>query len=174
MENKAKEKGKGLSTNQKIMIGGFAVLIVVVAVAGYLIYQKLNQNTIPAAGGNLIVDENNLGDIDDLLTESVEDGMFEVNMSTTWLFPDGKSAASDAYLANGAANRYPLTFEIVLNEETIFSSSVIPVGKQIKDIILDKALAAGTYDAVCMYHLWKEDGTENSSFGVGIKLVVEN
>lgn len=176
MSENTKAKKKGLSTNQKIAIVGFSVILVVLVVIGVLIYQKLSTQQEPApvtTNGNLVLDESNLGDIDDILTETVADGMFEVNMNTSWSFSDGKSASSDAYVANGLANRYPITFEILLNgEENIYTSTLIPVGKQIKDIILEKDLEPGSYDAVCMYHLWDEDGEENSSLGVNVRITV--
>lgn len=172
--NETEEKNKGLTTNQKILIGGFAAIAVVIVIAGFFLYRALNNHEEPvvsSAGGNLVVDESNLTEIEDMLSEAVQDGMFEVNMSTTWNFPDGKSASSDAFLANGTANHYPLTFEVLLDgEEVVYSSTVIPVGNQIKEIKLDKELTAGSYKAVCLYHLWKEDGTENSTFGVDITL----
>lgn len=172
--NGTEEMNKGLTTNQKILIGGFAIVVIVVAIVGFFLYRAFSNRQEPAtssAGGNLVVDESNLSEIENMLSEAVEDGMFEVNMSTTWNFPDGKSASTDAYLANGTANHYPISFDVVLNgEEVVYSSTVIPVGNQIKEIKLDKELTAGTYEAVCLYHLWKEDGTENSTFGVNITL----
>ena len=101
------------------------------------------------------------------------EGMFEVNMNTIWTFPNGESASADAYIANGHANKLPISFEIIVDEEVVYTSTVIPVGNQIKDIVLDKPLDAGSYNAVCMYYLWNEDGTENSNFGVNIQLVVK-
>lgn len=165
---------KGLTTSQKIMIAGFAVLILVIASASVIIYKAL-QKPAETAAGNLIVDESNLSTIGQQLEESIQDGMFEVNMNTTWTFPDALSPSGDAYIANSTANHYPISFDILLGEEQeiIYSSSVIPVGSQIKEIKLDKELEPGTYSAICFYHLWKEDGTENSTFGVNISLVVE-
>lgn len=173
MEEQNNGKKKGLSTNQIIIIIGFVCLIAVIAAAGFLILQKLNTQPAPAVqqSGNLVIDENNLQEVEDALIQEVADGMFEVNMNTEWSFPNGESASTDAYIANGVSNHYPISFEILINDtEVVYSSTVIPVGKQIKEIKLDTPLEAGTYNAVCYYHLWKEDGTENSSFGVNITL----
>lgn len=176
MEGKDEKATKGLNKTQIILIVGFVALIAAVGVGAYFIIR--NQNNAPAGApgadtGNLVVDESNLTSVGQDLQSSVDDGMFEVSMNTIWNFPDGESASSDAYVANASGNHYPITFDILINEtETIYSSTVIPVGNRIKEIKLDKDLGAGTYEAVCQYHLWKEDGTENSQFGVNITLNV--
>lgn len=175
MTSENEKKSSSLSVNQKIMIGGFAAVILVIIVVGVVILTQKKDNSTPLpAGTNFVVDESNLETIQNQMKELVEDGMYEMSMSTNWVFPDGESAASDFYLANPSSNHYPITFEILLNgEEVIYSSSLIPVGKQLGELKLDKDLEAGSYDAVCMYHLWKEDGTENSTFGVNIRISVE-
>lgn len=168
------EKG-GMTTNQKIMICGFTLLIIVIVVAAVFIYKSLNKEEPPAATGNLVIDESNLAEVTDQMAESVKDGMFEVNMNTTWNFPSAKEASADAFVANSNSNHYPISFEILLGDEkeVIYTSTVIPVGNQIKEIKLEKELEPGSYDVVCFYRLWKEDGTENSSFGVNITLNIE-
>lgn len=171
-------KKQGLNTTQIILIVGFLLLLIAVGAATFFIIksQKQNSGTVPqppVTGGNLVVDESNLEDIEKILTDSVADGMFEINMNAIWNFPDGKSASTDAYVANSHANHYSFTFEILLDgTEVIYSSSLVPVGSRIKEIALDKELEAGTYDAVCMYHLWTEDGVEDSSCGVNITINV--
>lgn len=167
---------KGIGTTQIILIIGFLVLIVTIVVAAVFIYKSMQKPVETTNNnGNLVVDESNLSDIEEQLKSSVQDSMFELNMNTIWTFPDAKSASTDAVVTNSAANHYDISFEILLGEEeeVIFTSTVIPVGKQIKEIILDKELAPGTYDAVCNYHLWKEDGSENSTFGVNVKLIIK-
>ncbi len=163
-------KKGGLNTTQKILIIGFICILAAIGAVAYFLLKK----EAPAAettGNSLLVDDSNLDDIGNQMAEAVADGMFEVNMNTIWNFPDSKSPSADAYVANGSANRYPVSFEILLDgTEQIYASPVIPVGKQIKEIKLEKELSAGTYEAVCMYHLWAEDGTENSSFGVNVTL----
>ncbi len=154
-----------ISRTQKILITGIVCIILAIGLVAFLIFRK------DYSGGNLVIDDSNLEDVENELTETVKDGMFEVNMNTTWNFPNGASASSDAYVANGNANTHPISFEILLDgTEVIYSSTVIPVGKQIKEIILDKKLTAGTYQAVCMYHLLNEDGSESSSCGINIAL----
>lgn len=170
------QKKKVLNTTQLIIIICFVLLIAAIGIAAFFIIKaqkeySLADESIP--GGNLIVDESNLAEVDAYLSDSVATGMFEVSMNTIWSFPDGKSASTDAYVANSPSNHFPITFEILLdNSDMIYSSTVIPVGNRIKDIVLERDLDAGTYPAVCMYHLWNEDGTEDSSFGVNVTINV--
>lgn len=175
------EKGKQENTHsntQIILIVGFVAVIAVICVIGYLIYSSLNKAgaEMPTVGGNsnLVIDESNLAEVEELITQAAAEGTFELNMNTIWNFPDGKSPSSDAYVANGKANSRPVSFEIMVNDtELVYSSTVIPVGSRIKEIKLDTELPAGEYSATCIYHLWNEDGTENSSFGVGIVLNIK-
>ena len=164
------EKKQGKNTKNRIVmiIGGLIILLLVGVIAVLLLKPEETTDN----KGNLLVDESNLEDVTNAMGDAVADGMFEVNMSTSWSFPDGASASTNAVIANGTANHYPITFEVILDGEIIYTSPVIPVGKQIKEVILEKDLDAGTYHAICQYHLWKEDGTENSSFGVNIQLYV--
>lgn len=164
---------KKLDTTQIILIVGIVCILIAICVVGYFLINGINGKKEDTTNtGSLIIDESNLEDVKNQLEESVEKGMFEVNMNTVWTFPNGEAASSDAYVANGNANTLPISFDVLLNDEVIYSSTVIPVGSRIKEIKLDKALPAGSYNAVCMYHLWNEDGTESSSFGVNIQIAV--
>lgn len=154
-----------------ILIVGFLLIIVAIGVVGYFVMQPKPQEETKK--GALVVDESNLDEIQEMFAEPVDDGLFEVNMNTVWYFQNGTSASRNAYLANGEANHLPLSFEIIVEEEVIYSSTVIPVGNKIKEIILDKELPKGQYAARCQYYLWNEDGTENSNFGVNLTLIIE-
>lgn len=163
MEESVKEKA---NNKRKILIIVCICLILIIGAFAYFFLNKEKE-------GGLVIDDSNLDDVEEQLTDSVADGMFEINMNTVWHFPNGKSASSDAYVANGGANRHPISFEVLLDgKEQVYSSTVIPLGKQIKEIVLEKELEAGDYNAVCFYHLWNEDGTESSSCGVDIILSV--
>lgn len=170
--NTDKEAKASKSSKTVLIIGIVLILVAVAAIAICIhIMNGGNDNTEPV--GNLVIDESNLEDAASTLDQMVQDGMFEVKMNSTWHFPDGKSASSNAYLANVANNNAPIYFEVILDDGTVaYKSTVIPVGSQIKTIKLDKALANGSYSAVCQYHLLNDDGSEISSFGVNIDLEI--
>lgn len=162
-----KNKGKVL------MIILFIGMLSTIGVLAYMVLNPKEATVQQEQQGSLLIDESNLEEVTDSISEAVKDGMFEVNMSTDWNFQNGEAASTNAVVANGIANKYPISFDVILDDEVIYTSTIIPVGKQIKEIILDKELDKGTYNAVCLYHLWNEDGTQNSEFGVKIRLIIE-
>jgi hypothetical protein len=101
---------------------------------------------------------------------------YRVKMSATWTFNDGASASNDAYVENAQTNETPVYFDLILNDsgETVLESPVIPIGASMRDIKLDKALEAGTYPAVMVYHLLDENQNTLSTVRMGVTLVIEN
>lgn len=121
------------------------------------------------------VDESNLDDIMSDMSDKVEDGMFECMMSTTWTFEDAASASSNSYVANVESNRHAFYFDVYeeQTDELLYSSPIVPVGSEIRDIKLDKELSAGDYDAVVMYTLVNEDYEEVSTVGFNVTISVQ-
>ncbi len=171
-------KSSKLTTNQKIMIGGFAGTAVAVAVAAAVIVSALNKETPPeTSGGSLVVNEANLAEIDKELDAIVDDGMFMTDMNVDWTFPDGGSVSTDAYVGNMANNNYPFYFELVDSGsgEIVYTSDVVPPGYSLKEIKLDKDLDAGVYPMVCNYSLVNdESGEVVSSVGVAVTVHILN
>lgn len=170
---------QGLTTNQKILIGGFAALIIVVVIAVIVIASILNKPAPepPLTGGNLLINEDNLAEIDEELKMNVEKGMFMTDMSIDWSFPNGKSASSDARVANSANNNQPISFDLIRSDtnEVIYTSDVIPVGYSIKEIKLDTDLPAGVYPMLCNYHLLDEETGETiSSVAINVTVRILN
>lgn len=155
---------KKLSNTQKIIIAGLSVIAIIIVIIGIVIINKKPADTSPKDnnGGNFVIDNGNLDALTDLMESNVSEGMFECNMTTTWNFPNGKTASTDAYVANANTNSKPIYFEVVLinSNETVFTSDLIPVGKKIKTIKLDTNLSKGVYNAKCVYHLMdkQDDG----------------
>ena len=170
------KKEKKQKKNSLGIILGICIIFIVLLIAaiGVLFFKLNTKEAVSQGNGNYVIDESNLMEIEEQLTSSVDDGMFEVNMNTTWRFEAGNPVSTNAFVANGGSNRYPVTIEVILEDGgTIYTSSLIPVGNQLKEIKLEKPLEKGTYNGICTYHLWKEDGEERSSMGVNITLVVE-
>ena len=121
------------------------------------------------------VNESNVDDIMSEMSEKVEDGMFECMMSTTWTFEDAASASPNSYVANVENNRHALYFDVYEDQtgELLYSSPILPVGSEIRDIKLDKELSAGDYDALVMYTLVNEAYEEVSTVGFRIKISVK-
>lgn len=100
--------------------------------------------------------------------------MFECSMTTSWVFEDGKSESPNAYVANVENNLHTIYFDVYnsATDELLYSSPMLPVGTEIKNIKLDKELQKGEYDAVVMYTLVNEENEEVSSVGFNITISV--
>jgi methionine-rich copper-binding protein CopC len=166
-------KPAGLTTKRIILILGILVIVCAAAVAAFVLTREKPPETVATR----VIDESNLEEINAEIEEKVAKGMFETHMTTTWTFPDGKSPSSDAIMGNSPNNNYPFWFEVSLrgSEEIVYSSSLLPVGSEIAEIVLEKDLDAGTYAALLTIHMVEEDGAEvESNMGFNITLIIEN
>jgi hypothetical protein len=166
-------KPSGLTTKHIILILGILVVVCAAVVAAIV----LTREAPPAQTGARVIDESNIEEITAEIEEKVAKGMFETHMTTIWTFPDGASPSSDAVMGNSPNNNYPFWFELSLYStgEVVYSSSLLPVGSQIAEIVLEKDLDAGTYDTLLTIHMVEEDGAEvESNMGFNITLIVEN
>jgi len=160
------------------------VIIALVAVIAFLLGKGKGDDTSDGAPREVansirtVVDEDNAQDIVEQMREEVAEGMFECQMSMKWTFPDGKSESKDAYVANSVNNTHPICFDVYMkdSEELLYSSPVLPVGTDLKNIKLDKELPAGEYKATVMYTLLKdtESQEEISSAGFVITITIQN
>jgi len=168
-----KKNKKELTTKHVVLILG---IVAIIAAAAVIIVHLLRQKTQDAPKSNVvgIVTEENVKEINESIKDKVAKGMFETHMNTTWHFPDGKSASSNAVMGNASSNNYPFWFTIALADgEIVFTSGIIPVGSEIAEIILDKELEAGRYDASVSINMVEEDGTPvESNMGINVTLVI--
>ncbi len=188
-------KSKKLSV-QTILIFGFLVLIVVAVGFGFYIMKEIQKqnaalllaqqqeqvavvqplaNPETAAGKGFVLDENNLEAVMDQVQAEIDDGMFTANMSTIWTFKDAADPAIDAFLANDESNTKPFAIELTLDEtgESLFTSTIIPVGKQMKEIKLSRDLAMGTYPATVTYNLLDKNNKVVGTFAVAVTIAVQ-
>lgn len=120
------------------------------------------------------VDNDSAENIVSDMAEQVAEGMFRCTMTGTWTFEDSDSVSPNAYVANAADNRHTFYFDVYLQgtDEVIYSSPLLPVGSEFREIKLDKELEAGDYEAVVMYTLVDENYEEVSSAGFTITISV--
>ena len=87
---------------------------------------------------NVLVDEDDTENmVNDLLNkERVAPGRYQVAMSTTWTFENGKSTSKDAYVANVEQNTNAVYFDLVRSDtdEIILASPIIPLGMKMDKI----------------------------------------
>lgn len=142
------------------------VLLVVIAIIILLLLRQKGKDS-----RGFVTEENA-----DSIVEEMDQGMFECKMTTSWTFEDSDSPSSDAYVANAEGNLHTLYFDVYESstDKLLYSSPLVPVGSDIRNIKLDKKLDAGEYDAVVMYTLVDDDEEELSSVGFNITISVRN
>ena len=126
---------------------------------------------------NTIVTPDNVDEVlaDMAASDKVEQGTYEVTMNTSWDFPTGDSASSNAYVENATTNNNDVYFSVVRSDtgETIFESPTIPVGSHIEDITLDSNLDAGEYACILTYHMLDKSGKETSTLDINLNITVD-
>ena len=156
-----------------ITIIAFVVLCIALIVCIVLLLQSREGKKELDRG---FVDESNTDTVMDEMGDKVAEGMFECNMSTSWVFEDGKSESPNARVANVENNLHTLYFDVydTSTNELLYSSPMLPVGTEINNIKLEKELSKGEYDAVVMYTLVDENNEEVSTVGFNITISVNN
>lgn len=166
-----------------MIIIAFAVLLVALAVCIMLLLLKKDDSTaaeVPersAASKALergFVDEESAGDIMAEMADKVAEGMFECRMTTTWSFEDADAVSPNAYVANVESNLHTIYFDVYdqSTDELLYSSPMLSVGSELREVKLEKKLPAGDYDAVVIYTLVDEDYEEVSTVGFNITISV--
>ena len=150
-----------------------SIAAVVLVVSGVLLSSIFDGGNKP----NVVVTPDN---IQDMIAERDENervpiGSYEVNMNTTWTFPDSHSASTDAYIGNSINNQCTVFFTIALkgSEDDFYTSPYIPVGSKMENVTLDCDFAAGTYDTILTYHLVDSEYKEMSRVSVALEIIIE-
>ena len=175
-KDKASQKINGSTPKTRnrrpVLLIGIAAVVIV---AGGILFGSMFGNKEKP---NLVVTPDN---VEDMIEEIRDDertpiGSFEVNMNTTWTFPDSHSASTDAYIANSVYNTNTVYFTITLrgSDEVIYTSPYIPVGSKMENVTLNCNWKAGTYDTVLTYHLVDGAYADISKVSVALEIIIEN
>lgn len=165
--------GKKSSTKVVIIIAVVIILILI----GVILYLLLRRGT--DSDYNMVVTPDNVEEIMSLMSDEQRTpiGSYQVTMNTSWVFPDGQSASTNAQVENSVYNQNTVYFTIALasDEDTdIYRSPYLMVGSHLDNIKLDTVLDAGTYDSVLTYHLVDDDYEEVSTVSVALTLTIDN
>lgn len=164
MEQEKKSKKKTLHILLMVM------LLAIIVVLGIIIYKLLNKEEEPVTrlpSEELVVDEPE---------EAVNSGVFTTDMNMVWTFPKGKLVSKDAVVGNSSINVYDAYFDLYLEDEKetlLYSSPIIPVGKRLGKLKLDKGLPTGEYEALCTFHLVDDDEKEVDNVTFYVTLIFE-
>ncbi|MCI8666610.1 MAG: hypothetical protein HFG82_08065 [Dorea sp.] len=161
-----------MKNQKKITVVAFVVLCIALVVCIVLLLTKSKDDSKELDRG--FVDETNTDTVMEDMGDKVAEGMFECNMTTSWVFEDGKSESPNAYVANVENNLHTIYFDVydTATEEVLYSSPMLPVGTELRNIKLEKELPKGEYDAVVMYTLVNEKNEEVSTVGFNITISV--
>ena len=151
------------------------ILLLVIGILGVVIYRLANKPAEPVRmerdiSEGLVVD----GGSDRKASEAT----FTTDMNMIWTFPSGSAVSDNAQIGNSESNLYDCYFEVYLEDEEqtlLYSSPVLPVGKQLDQLKLNQALPDGAYDAICTYHILDDEDPETElgtvSFRVSLMFV---
>ena len=157
-----------------IVIGAFLAIVFLVLI-GIIIYLLNNADKNRT---NRVVKVVNVEEIQEQLSpeDYVPTGAYKVNMNTNWVFPDGNSPSSNAYISNDAENLNTVYFTITPASDPdmiLYTSPMLTPGSKLNDITLDKPLSVGIYQAILTYHLVDDDEQEISTVAVNLTISVD-
>ena len=164
------------SLTKAVIVVGSLVIVALVGVIVALV-MNLNRSTPPEEElpqRSYVVDDENAQEVMDQITAApfALPQYYDVRMSTVWDFPDGASPSSNAYVENVTENSNDVYFDVELSDtgEIVYESPVIPLGKHLQNIKLDKDLDPGHYDGVVIYHLVDEQQKTLSTVRMAIEI----
>lgn len=162
-----------------IIIGLLILVIILLVTITILFAKKGGEESQSEPKRDILVTEENVDKlIKDLEEEAnkVLPGTYEVCMTNKWTFETASSESENMYVENSNANTNDVYFDLILKdtEEIIYSSPVIPVGKSMSKLKLEKELEPGTYNAIVNYHLLDKEQNELSTLAMNIVLTILN
>lgn len=171
-ETNSSQTKKATSTNIILIVGIVVILAAVAVVAYFLLRPEIVDDNDEI--GSFVLNEDNY---EELMNREEEEptGPFNMIMNMEWNFPAADKASSNAYVANSEENKKPFYLELTLEDtdELIYTSSVVPVGKKLKEVVLDKQdLEPGRYVTVCKYNFInsKDEVDDYVNFNVVINI----
>lgn len=174
--NQARKKGRKGKEGNKKTIGIIVLIVVILILVGVIVFLLLRKPEKERR--NVVVTPDNVEEVIAQMAdeEFVEPGYYTVTMNYDWHFAAGDAVSSDAYVENITENTNAVYFDLFLasdEENALYKSPVIPVGSSLRDIALDTALDAGTYDCVVVYHLVDEEQNTISTLRVTVTVIIE-
>ncbi len=185
--NQTGSSGSGKAGKKIFVILGVVAAVVIIVLAGIIIYLVTNKDKEPAAIGTsaepkeereVLVTEENVKEVVEQMEaqEYVPPGYYTITQNYEWHFPKGSETSTDAHVENVPENTNDVYFDLFLSdndEEPIYQSPVIPLGAVLEDFKLDTELSAGSYDCIMVYHLVDENQNTISTVSVTVKVIVE-
>lgn len=180
------EMSKGENPTQKsrkggtrlVVIGIVVVIAILIGVIAVLVNKLNNTTKVEQQEKKSVITAENIEEV----LEDMEDlpdyipKNYTVTQSSDWVFPDGSSESTNAYVENSTDNETPMYFDLQVDKtgDIVYSSPVLELGAKIQNFKLDKPLEKGTYECTIIYHLIDDDQNELTHVNVGVNIKVEN
>jgi hypothetical protein len=112
-------------------------------------------------------------EIKEQLNQKVDENKINISMNLNPVFETGTSKGN-LKIVNEKINNYMQVVEIYRDDtnELIYTSSAIPVGKQLSSAKLNVPLAKGEYNCTAYFNAIREDGTYVGKAAAKVKITV--
>lgn len=181
-QSRASQETQVAKQKKTFVMIGIAVFLVIAALVGIIIYllgrpseEVPEREQGPNEARAVVVTEDNVEEILAQANEPVKGAYYNCQMNVEWSFTDSTQPSYNAYVANSTINECTVYFDVNLEDDNtlVYSSPYIPVGEELREIILTENLDAGDYPAVVTYHLVDDDYEELSTVSVTVTLHIE-
>lgn len=175
-----------MNTKSMVTIMLVLAVIVVTAVIGILLLNRpAPEEAVPAiapvrevvsgTGRGTVVTSDNVDELYAQASQPIPDAYYRTRMNVDWVFPNGKTESTNAYVENATSNERTVYFDVNLADtgELVYSSPFIPVGETLERFKLDAELPKGNYSGVCTYHLVDDNHEEITTVAVSVTLEVQ-
>lgn len=175
--------GKKGGSNKLVIVVGAVIIVLLLAIIAILLISRKPESVPESAETGkrvVLVDDDNISKIAEQLEadkqEYVAPGRYIAMMNYEWHFAKGTMESTDAYVANSNQNTHDIYFDVFLEgdeENAIYESPIIPRGREIRKILLNRELDAGTYDCILVYHLVDEQQNTISTASFALEIIIE-
>lgn len=169
---KQRESDKKKAKQRIIKIGILVFLIILLLLllfrCSYDYQQPIPDNRIEQG----TIDLPSKDEAQQLVNETVEQGMFQVFMNTDISVTSENEA--NLLIQNSESNHYSAYVEIYKDNELLYKSDTIQPGYKLEYDKLQKDLDAGAYDCTAYFHVVDtQDNSEINKIGLSVKLTKE-
>lgn len=163
---------------KRIIIVIIAILLIVIIMLSLRACGAKSQNEDDFFDANAqtgIVPGMTREEIQSLLDQVVEEGMFNISIASTVLVKEGSNIAT-ANIENIEANHYHMSVVITLDDtgDVVYESKGIKPGQFIENIELTKVLPVGKYNATAVFTAHdQEDYSEEGQAAAKVAILVQ-
>ena len=125
-------------------------------------------------GRGTILTPDNIEEVEDMLSQPVQDAQYTVSMTRNWVFDTALTPSRNASVDNLERNTRTVYFDVILDEtgEMVYTSPYIPRGYTLDDFALDVELDPGEHRATVTFFLVDDDYEVVADVSVSVTLTI--